>query len=185
MRRAISSWPIREGAKHLYDETAVPEAAARLDASMFVEPADQSLFQVDDPGSRARRAGLSGHGSPVFDRFENPGGRCLILSNEDSAGVLKDRLAGFVNGHGWDPVRVSANLMVRALKGDSLDDPAFVQHLVPFVREGGFQLVAIDPLREWTDAEESSSTETRPVVRALRALTEVTTPILIHHSGYG
>lgn len=124
-------------------------------------------------------------GYKAFGHFNTDGGAVLVVSAEDSAGVLLSRASAMIRGHGWDRERVLGNTHFFALEGVSLSSAAWCAHLLSEVVRLDARLVVLDPLADLMDGEENSATEMRPVIKAARALKVPTgaAVLLVHHAG--
>jgi hypothetical protein len=108
-----------------------------------------------------------------------------LFLNEDNERSVKNRLRALCSGHGYGPQR-SNNIRVLARETLDLGDVSSVARFVADVRQ--IQptpvLIGIDPLRNVHDAEESSSTEMRPILRALGAIRRLCgcALVVVHHA---
>lgn len=124
-------------------------------------------------------------GYRVADHFQvTQAGPVLWISEEDSLGVLLNRLDALCAGHGWDTDQVKGNTHVLALQSCSLDDHGWREHLINVIQELGAVLVVFDPYRDLTAAKENSSDENRANTHFFRELCKLgATVLVIHHLG--
>ena len=109
----------------------------------------------------------------------------LFVSEEDSQGVLLNRLEALVRGHEWDRERVLGSVHLLALGGARLDETRWQVHLLDLVERLAAVAVVLDPLYELSGAREDSNTEQRAVIQFCRAITRHTgaAVIVVHHFG--
>jgi hypothetical protein len=109
----------------------------------------------------------------------------LVVSNEDSLGVVVMRLEAYCAGHGWSRERVLGNVHVIAEGEPNLSDTAWRVHFDREVERIEPALVLFDPWFEILGADENSNSETRPAIKYLRSLTKrfQCTVGVVHHAG--
>lgn len=151
--------------------------------------ADIGLF-VGDGGvlksSVALHIGLAvAYGAKAFGKFQAEQRAVLIVSAEDSAGVLHSRMDAICRGHGWPREQVLANVYYHAMDGASLSSAAWVKQLRREVERHNIGLVILDPLAELLDGDENSASDSRLVIQAARSLTipSRAAVIIVHHVG--
>lgn len=124
-------------------------------------------------------AGAVAGGYAAFNRFRTARRAALIVSAEDSAGVLLNRLDALVAGHGWDRSRVLNNVHLLATHAAKLSDPAWQQHLVDECARLDVGYVLFDPWADLIDGEENSNSEQRPVIQFCRRVATQTTAAVV------
>jgi AAA domain-containing protein len=129
-------------------------------------------------------AGAVAGGYAVFNRFPTRARPTLILSAEDSAGVVLNRLEALVDGHGWDRERVLSNVHIIASHEAKLSNPAWQQHLLTEALRLNVGYVQCDPLFDLVEGDENSNTELRPVISFTRKLATATgaAVVIVHHA---
>jgi hypothetical protein len=125
-------------------------------------------------------------GYKAFAHFGTVQRPVLIVSAEDSAGVLTQRMTAMCNGHGWDVKRVLSNVHYYALGGVTLTDPKWcTKILAEIVRlDAGF--VMLDPYQELVPGVDQNSAEANgPHMATLRRFCQPTKAavVLLHHAG--
>ena len=181
------------------DAAALPRAVRLLDAELEAPPSwlvpdlipkGEPVLVAGEGGTMkttlalhlacAAAAGgaLFAHGAPIDST------PTLIVSGEDSRGVVANRCEAICRGHGWARERVLANLHVLALGGTDLAAPRWRAHLLAELERTGAGLVILDPLANLTSGDENSNTDLRPVVATWKALARGgVTAVLVHHAG--
>lgn len=148
-------------------------------------------FLVGDGGSYKSTTALHmalavAGGYKVFGRFDTGAGApVFIVSEEDPASVLQNRIEAMLRGHGWNRERTLPNVHYFALEGAKLTDPAWKAHLRSEVERLAPALVVLDPLAELVDGDENSNTEMRAVIQAARYICRPSgaAPMFVHHAG--
>jgi hypothetical protein len=127
----------------------------------------------------AARAG----GHRVFGRFETLQCRVLIVSEEDSAEVIVNRIRAICRGHGWSVDAVLRNVFIFARCEVRLGDPQWVAWLHAKMIELDVGHVTVDPYVEVATGDENSATDGRVDLQTLRSLTIPTgaNVVLVHH----
>lgn len=153
-------------------------------------PADELTLLYGDGGSYKSTIALHlaaavAYGGQAFGRFDTTARNVVIVSGEDSGGIIYNRIAAMCRGHGWDFAAVAGRIYTHALDGATLADPAWIAKLGREVERLDAGLVILDPLAELIEGEENSATEMRPMVKAARGLKEPTAAavIVVHHAG--
>jgi putative DNA primase/helicase len=124
-------------------------------------------------------------GGRVFGRFETQQRPVLLVSQEDPADVILNRIQAMCRGQGWSYETVSENLYLMAMTGANLMDARWQAHLRDIVAKLDAGLVILDPWAELIAGEENSSSEMRPAIKAARALTlpSRAAVMVVHHLG--
>lgn len=124
-------------------------------------------------------------GEPLFGRFEvNESGPVLVVSEEDGAGVLRDRLEAIAHGHGWDPETVLRRVHLLALRGATFDEGRWRDHLAAEAQRVGAILAVLDPYSRLTRAAENSTDENKENIAFFSRLNrEGVTVEVVHHAG--
>jgi AAA domain len=124
-------------------------------------------------------------GYSVFGRFRSQQRPVLIVSAEDSAGVILMRLEAFIVGQGWDRTRVLSNIHFFASDEVSLTNVRWQAHLLAEAKRLDAGFVILDPMAELIDGDENSNTDVRPVIKFVRSLTSATgaSVAVVHHAG--
>jgi hypothetical protein len=119
---------------------------------------------------------------PRFRALEGP---VLIVSEEDPASVLLNRLEALAAGHRWDRSRVLANTYLLALAGAKLTDVRWQLHLLAEVERIRPGAIILDPHFELTGGHEDSNTDQRPTVQFCRLLCQPSgaAVIIVMHFG--
>lgn len=130
-------------------------------------------------------AGAVAGGTPVLGGYAVERPRpVLILSEEDPADVLRNRLDAMIRGMGWDGSRVLENVHILSLEGASISSLQWQLHLSALADELDIGLFCMDPLADLLEGDkaETSNDLARPVVKWLRRLTRAgRTTLIIHH----
>ena len=170
----------------LWDAISLPPQWLATD---FLLASEYTLL-VGDGGSFKTTVMLSiaaavAGGYPVLDGFPTPAPRpVLLISGEDSTGVLQNRLRAITAGHGWDPAPIRANLLALALEGVQLGDAGWQRYLRQQCDQHQAVLLCCDPLADLLQDDENDNSRARPIVQWFRALNaEGTAVLLCHHYG--
>lgn len=127
--------------------------------------------------------GAIASGEGVFGRVAT-GGRVLIVSEEDAAWVLRNRLEAIANGQAWDRGQTLLRTELIARRDCWLDDPEWQSHLEWLVDVNGYRLVVFDPYAELTRGAENSNDDSKVYIRFFRRLTDLgATVLVVHHLG--
>ena len=170
----------------LWDAVSLPPSWLATDFLL----AEEYTLLVGDGGSfkttvmLAIAAAVAG-GYPVLDGFPTTVPRpVLLISGEDSNGVLQNRLRAIVAGHGWDPDPIRANLHSLALEGVQLGDVGWQRYLRQQCESYGAALLCCDPLADLLQDDENDNSKARPIVQWFRTLNALGTAVLLcHHYG--
>lgn len=127
-------------------------------------------------------------GYPAFDDSQYETGSptpVLIVSEEDPAGIIQNRVEALIAGHGWDRERIVGNVHILAMGGVSLDERSWQEHIAAQVQTRGIGLVIFDPYAELTLARENDNDAAKPLIRFWRRLSHETgtTVLVVHHLG--
>lgn len=174
---------------------AIPASEAVDDPPVFI--VDELLLEAElhlivgdgGVGKTSAVIALAGAlvtGFAVFDRFPvRSSGPVLVISEEDSAGVLKNRALALAIGHGWPVEEVMSGLHLIAQGGARIDEGAWQAHIIEEAQRVGARAVIVDPLFDVTGGEENSNTEAKEYIRFLRRLAKETSAavIVLHHAG--
>lgn len=131
-------------------------------------------------------AGAAAGGYAAFDRFaSHRQGPVMVVSEEDGAGVIANRLEALCAGHGWDREGVMGSVHILARAGARLTSREWQEHILEAAREIEPVLIVFDPLAELIDGDENSNSDARPAIRYLRKLTEEigVAVLVLHHAG--
>jgi hypothetical protein len=127
-------------------------------------------------------------GGKAFGEFKSlmpPCSPVALFLNEDSERSVKNRLRALSSGYGYLP-QLAHELNIIARQEMDIGDPIQLAHFIADVRQLSPRpvMVGLDPLRNLHSAEESSSTEMRPVLRALAIIRELCdcAVVVVHHS---
>lgn len=124
-------------------------------------------------------------GYDVLDGF--PTGqprRVLLVSGEDSAGVLKNRLLAIAKGHGWDTEVIRQNLWCFALDDVQITSMLWQSHLEHSALALNARIIGLDPLADLIDGDENDNSAARPVIQWFRRLGARKIAVLLcHHYG--
>jgi hypothetical protein len=108
----------------------------------------------------------------------------LLVSEEDSHGVLLNHLEALIVGMGWDRIRVLEKFYLLALEGARLDDLRWQAHLEAQIAALSIRVCAWDPLADLLTGDEDNNSAARAVVQFWRRLTALgVTSIAVHHLG--
>jgi len=129
-------------------------------------------------------AGSYASGSAALDRFPClVPGPVLFVSEEDSEGVLRNRMGALCAGHGWPVAEVLARVHLLCLAGVRIDQAHWQRHLVQEVERIDARAVLIDPWYDVLGGEENSNSDVRPAVQFLRQLATRATVYICAHAG--
>lgn len=109
----------------------------------------------------------------------------LIVSQEDSASVLTNRIVAICRGHGWNEKKVRSNIHYHALEDVSLGDPRWGALLMGEIERLGAGLVILDTLQELVDGDQNSASDMGPYIKTMRRFSRPTKAavLLAHHAG--
>lgn len=143
-------------------------------------PAREIILIVGDPGGHKSSYLLKIAASKAAE-----GMIVLLVSAEDPAEVVRNRLEAIAVGHRYDVAVVLRNVHVLALTGLQLSDLRWQAHLLAEVERLGALLIGLDPLFELAGVDEDSNVAQRPILRFLRLLMVRTgaTVIVVHQFG--
>ncbi|MBA3895522.1 MAG: AAA family ATPase, partial [Gemmatimonadales bacterium] len=143
-------------------------------------PAHELTLLVGDPGG-----GKTSYALKIVAGKGAEGLTSLVISEEDPAEVLRNRLEAIAVGHRWDVGVVLRNVHILALSGCQLSEPRWQRHLLAEIKRTEATLVILDPLFELAGVDEDSNVAQRPLLRFLRELMVITgvTVIVLHHFG--
>ncbi len=120
----------------------------------------------------------------ALDRFPNRRtGSVLLISEEDSEGLLRNRLEALCVGHGWPAAQVLARVHLLCFGEVRIDQAHWQQHLLSEVERIGAVAVGLDPWFELIGGEENSNTQVRPAIQFLRKLALLATVYVVAHAG--
>lgn len=149
---------------------------------------DLGIF-AGEGGSLKSTAGLAlaaavAGGYAAFNRFPTERRPVLILSAEDPAPVIFQRLEALVVGHGWDRDRVRSNVHVIASEEASIASPAWREHLHGEAARIKPGVIMLDPWAELIEGNESDNSEQRATIKFVRALAAASgaCPLIVHHA---
>jgi RecA-family ATPase len=130
-------------------------------------------------------AGALAGGYRFLGHFETDVTQCLIVSEEDSASVIRNRVEAMCRGMGWDERRVLEGICVIARAEARLTSKQWQVHLLSEIEQLQPSLVILDPLAELMTGEENSNSEARGVIQTMRALSAPSgaNVLAIHHFG--
>ncbi|HUF75364.1 MAG TPA: AAA family ATPase [Longimicrobiales bacterium] len=129
-------------------------------------------------------AGAYAAGFSVLDRFAcRADGPVLFISEEDSEGVLRNRLEALCEGHGWPTARVLDRVHLLCLAGVRLDQAHWQQHVLQEVERLDARAVFVDPWYDMLGGEENSNSDVRPAIQFLRRLAQQATVYVLAHAG--
>ena len=124
------------------------------------------------------------------------GGNALILNSEDDLDEMKRRLAGLLEHHKINPAQLAGKLYMKSLYGDRtligehdsyldcLRPTQLFDDLVIFCRTHQVELIVLDPLVGFHNAEENANGAMEEVAGLLRRLARETgaAVVIIHHT---
>lgn len=121
-------------------------------------------------------AAATASGYPAFNALsiERPG-PVLILSGEDEASVLRNRVEAFCLGHDWDVDHTLRHLHVWD-RGIALDDPEWETRIVAAARALDVCLIVADPLRDVAgpSIDENSNSDAAKINAVFRRIIDAT-----------
>ncbi|MGH6913106.1 MAG: AAA family ATPase, partial [Geminicoccales bacterium] len=128
-------------------------------------------------------AGAAAAGDTWLDAFDCQGGAVLVVTGEDTGGILRNRLEALCHGHGWDRDQTLARVHILEAFGLALEDEGFQAHLVAEAQRVGARLVILDPLKYLVRGNENSNTEMAPVCMFIARLCREAnaTAAVLHH----
>jgi hypothetical protein len=168
---------------------APPQPPVRFLVHDLIPMSEIVLFVGDGGAFKSSAAlhigGAVAGGYAAFGAYRTLRGPVLVVSNEDSLGVVVMRLEAYCAGHGWSRERVLGNVHVIAEGEPNLSDHAWRAHIDREVERIEPALVLFDPWFEILGADENSNSETRPAIKYLRSLTKrfQCTVGVVHHAG--
>jgi len=117
--------------------------------------------------------------------FRTTAGPVLIMSEEDSADIIRNRIMAIATGHGWDRDLIARRVHLIAQAGVSLGDPEWQAHIRAEAARIRPVAIFFDPYTELIEGEENSNDAAKAVIRFLRSLAVETgaAVIVIHHLG--
>ena len=129
--------------------------------------------------------GATAGGYRYLGRFGTTAAACLLISEEDDARVIRNRIEAFCRGHGWDIETVLSNVHIIAKAGVELTSAQWLAHIRAEVLRIRPAIIGIDPWAEVITGEENSNSEARPIIKAMRALTALygANVIIVAHLG--
>jgi hypothetical protein len=122
-------------------------------------------------------------GSPTWTTIE---GDVLIVTGEDSAPLLRNRLEAVCAGHGFDAAAVLSRIHILDVVGDefSIDNPECRGFLLDAIAEIQPVLILFDPYADLTSAPENDNDQAKPGVKFFRACAATGAAVLVsHHLG--
>jgi hypothetical protein len=125
-------------------------------------------------------------GYKAFDQFTTRQRPVLVISAEDSAGVLNQRMRAMCKGHDWDELRVLANVHYYALGGVALTDGQWCEKILAEIVRLDAGFVMLDPFQELVPGvDQNSAQATGPHMMTLRGFCQPTkaSTVLLHHAG--
>ena len=125
-------------------------------------------------------------GYKAFGHFNTTQRPALIVSAEDGAGVLTQRMRAMCRGHGWDEKRVLGNIHYYCLGGVALTDPKWCAKILAEITRLDAGFVMLDPYQELVPGvNQDSAQETGPHMSTLRKFCQPTgaATVLLHHAG--
>ena len=123
-------------------------------------------------------------GFAVFDRFPTRlSAPVLVVSEEDSAGLIRNRLEALCEGHGWPADEVLQRVHVLCYAQVKIDQAHWQAHLIEEAHRLNARVIILDPLFELTSGEENSNTEAKAYIGFLRRLAKETRAavVVLHH----
>lgn len=115
-------------------------------------------------------------------------GKVLYCNFEIDGRSFAHRLKTVAEAYGADGKQVAANVFPLDLRGHVSDTEGFTNHIIAEAqRIGGVDLVIVDPLYMYSDADENSASETKGTMALLDKISEATgaaTFTVHHHAKY-
>lgn len=123
-------------------------------------------------------------GTDVLGHEVKRTGSVLVVSEEDDAGTLDNRVRALAAGAG---VEETPNIGFLALEGFGLSDEKHHEDLKQAVADLDPRLIVFDPIAYMFDGDENSNTDWRGPLNALRSLLGDDGPaiLIVHHAGKG
>lgn len=131
----------------------------------------------------------------IFSRFPVPKQRAtMFIQAENSIGVMQQRIQAMTTGNstlknGLSRVFILSQYEDTTITGKRFSDPDFCNFVVEYIKdieEGGIKidLLIIDPLISYLDADENASVPTRVTLDGISRIASQAkcTPIVIHHA---
>lgn len=130
-------------------------------------------------------AGAMAANHRFLGHFEPAAGQVLVVSEEDSEAVIKNRLEAMCRGMGWPAARVLRAVHVIARAEARLTSASWRAHLLAEIESIRPALVILDPLVELMTGDENSNSEGRGVVQTMRMLSGPSgaNVLAVHHFG--
>ena len=120
----------------------------------------------------------------ALDRFPAlTSGPVLFVSEEDTEGLLRNRLEALCVGHGWPLVDVLSRVHLFCLAGVQIDQAHWQHHIHQEVERIGAVAVCFDPWFDLCSGEENSNSDARPAIKFLRQLATKATVFVAAHAG--
>jgi hypothetical protein len=166
-----------------------PDAPVTFSIEDLFTAGDFGLIAGEDGSMKTTLAlhlcGAMAGGYKALGRFATTPGPVLFVSEEDSAGVLRNRLEAICRGHGWNIEAVLRNVHVFAKAEVRLTDAAWRSHLMAQIKRLGAKLVVFDPWVEVTTGNENDNSEGRVLLQIVRTFTKPTgaNVVAVHHFG--
>ena len=108
----------------------------------------------------------------------------LLISGEDSDGVLKNRLTAIAKGHGWDLDRIHTHLHAICLEDVQISELRWQLWIEEQAAYFNAVLLGLDPMADLIDGDENDNSTARAVIRFFRRLGAAgTATLLCHHYG--
>jgi len=166
-----------------------PDAPVTFSIEDLLTAGDFGLIAGEDGSMKTTFAlhlcGAIAGGHKALGRFSTTRGPVLFVSEEDSAGVLRNRLEAICRGHGWNADAVLRNVHIFAKAEVRLTDAAWRDHLMATIKRLGAKLVVFDPWIEVTTGNENDNSEGRALLQIVRTFTKPTAAnvVAVHHFG--
>lgn len=178
----LSGWEPPAVVRPLHRDPAAPVQwlAERLllaqDLNLLVGPGGVGKSTV----ALAAAAAVAG-GVPAFNTITTRAANVLIVSAEDPADIVCDRLAALVAGHGWDRAAVLGNIAI-VDHGVDLSAAPSVAWLTEYCEAHSIGLVVLDPLVRVVGAvDENVNAQAATITGTLRQLARRGTAVLLVH----
>jgi RecA-family ATPase len=114
-------------------------------------------------------------GSTVFDKFKTEKNNVIIVNEEDSERLIRDRLRAL-------KIQPDLNVFYRVSRGDKLQTD-YVDYLIAEAKKLGVGVIFFDSLRAMHDEDENSSMAMQRVMDLFKKITrEGITVIFTHHN---